>query len=530
VSARSRTSSTVLALAVCGLAYLYSAPYFPAINNPNENVRVQMTAAIVDFHTYRIDRIRERWGFTNDAACVDQGPTGARMPCVSPTPPQGMERHLYSVKAPLGSVLGVPAYAALRAIRGDGPITQADAIRACRLGGTILPILALLFAVRRFFEADLGSSPLALETGFFALALGSVAFGYALLFVSHTTSAVFAFVAFARLALARRDRRIGFTDAAFAGFLTSGTTALEYPALFVSVALSIFALVAVRSVPKLAAFAAGALVPVLIVMHFQAVAFGSPFRPGHLFVENPGFRVFHQQGFFGADALHLDAAARLLVDPRLGAFTTTPFLLLAPIGALALFRDERRRTDARFALGILAALYVPVVFLSNWDGGWVIGPRYLVTVLPFAIWLAAHGARAVFAAGPTLAAIPLGLFAASLTVSGIASTYYPHLPPEVRAPLADVYGPLIRDGFAPANVGLALGLPMSYSMLPLAILGAAIIVRCGASAPRRSVSILMTTLIVALVAISPQLAVSDRPEPVRAALAFIESHWSPPRR
>lgn len=530
MSSRVLPSSSFLALALCGFAYLYAWPLFPGINNPNENVRVQMTAAIVDFGTYRIDRIRERWGFTNDAACVDRTPDGRRHPCTLAPPTEGTTRALYSVKAPLTSLLGVPAYAVFRTIRGDAAISQVEATRVCRLFGTLLPVLALLVVARRFLELDLGANPLALETGFFALALGSVAFGYALLFVSHTTSALFTFTAFAQLVLARRTGRIGVLDAAFTGFLASGVTALEYPAFFVSVGLCLAAARVIRPFPKLLAFGLGALVPVLLVMHFQATAFGSPFSPGHLFVENPGFRAYHEQGFFGADGIHLDAAVRLLADARLGALPTTPFLLLAPIGAIALLRDPHRRADARLAIGLLLALFLPVVFLSNWDGGWVIGPRYLVTVLPLAIWLAAHGASVIASAGAGLEALPLGLLLASLVVSGSMSTYYPHLPPELRAPLVELVGPLIRDGFAPSNLGLVLGLPMRVSMLPLGLLAIGIVVRCARARadglPGRSAGA-GSVVVVALLALTPSL-VLPAPDPgARAAFAFVESHWSP---
>ncbi len=54
------------------MAYLYAFPYQPTINNPNENVRFYMTAAIVEEGTYAIDTPRTRWGWVNDAG-VSEG-------------------------------------------------------------------------------------------------------------------------------------------------------------------------------------------------------------------------------------------------------------------------------------------------------------------------------------------------------------------------------------------------------------------------------------------------------------------------
>ena len=85
-----RRSRTWAAIAICAAVYLYAFPYQPEVNNPNENVRFFMTAAIVDEGTYAIDAIRARWGWVNDAAVY--------------------EGHVYSVKAPGTSLMGVPGY------------------------------------------------------------------------------------------------------------------------------------------------------------------------------------------------------------------------------------------------------------------------------------------------------------------------------------------------------------------------------------------------------------------------------------
>jgi hypothetical protein len=79
-----------VAWGLCCAAYLVASPYFERLNNPNENVRFFMTAAIVDDHTFAIDHVRELWGWVNDAAIYGG--------------------HAYSVKAPGTSYLGVPAY------------------------------------------------------------------------------------------------------------------------------------------------------------------------------------------------------------------------------------------------------------------------------------------------------------------------------------------------------------------------------------------------------------------------------------
>src|SRR4051794_30863954 len=96
---------TALAVACLALIYLWVFPYHSRVNNPNENVRVFMTVALVDDHTFAINRIEGDWGYTNDKA-VRSG-------------------KLYSSKAPGTSYLGVPAYWLLTKITGrdSHPVT-----------------------------------------------------------------------------------------------------------------------------------------------------------------------------------------------------------------------------------------------------------------------------------------------------------------------------------------------------------------------------------------------------------------------
>ena len=70
-------------------------PYLSAINNPNENVRIYMTMALVDDGTLCIDQAVSRFGWVNDMARV---------------PAKDGSSHYFSVKGPAISFAGVPAY------------------------------------------------------------------------------------------------------------------------------------------------------------------------------------------------------------------------------------------------------------------------------------------------------------------------------------------------------------------------------------------------------------------------------------
>src|SRR5262245_21649246 len=127
-------------LFVCA-AYLIPVPYFERLNNPNENVRVWATRAIVEHHTLNIDAVVAEWGYVNDKAKND--------------------RHVYSGKAPGASFLGVPVMfveSKLRHLVGWGAPGKREATFWLRLFAVKLPMLGFLFAFARYVLRVTGSA------------------------------------------------------------------------------------------------------------------------------------------------------------------------------------------------------------------------------------------------------------------------------------------------------------------------------------------------------------------------------------
>src|SRR5688572_22387445 len=91
-----RSKVVALFFVLIALPFTLIFPYIHSINNPNENVRVYLTMAIVEHGTFRIDKVLERHGYVNDMARAVDPKTG--------------EPHLYSIKAPAVSFLGVAPY------------------------------------------------------------------------------------------------------------------------------------------------------------------------------------------------------------------------------------------------------------------------------------------------------------------------------------------------------------------------------------------------------------------------------------
>lgn len=502
---------------LCAFAYVYVFPYQSTLNNPNENVRFYMTAAMVESGTYAIDAQRERWGWVNDAA-VHGG-------------------HVYSVKAPGTSFLGVPGYAAyLSAVKLLGrDFDRTQALWVCRFTGTILPTLLGVW----FFMAFLQRRALALRLcSVVAIWLGSLLYGYGMLFVSHTLSAVVAFAGFAFLYEVERGARSPTPlSAAWFGLLAAATTWFEYPGLVVSVVLLGYALYALRSWRLRVVWLLGSLPPALLMMHFQYRAFGSPFTPGHLFVESDAFRAAHEQGLYGAVGVSPKAIYGLLLDPGAGLFPLTPLLWLALPGLWLQLRDraERAGAIANSALCVLSCLAISA--MNNWRGGWTVGPRYLAVCVPFLAFAAAVALDRLARRAPLSAAgLGLGTAAAALVGSGVASAYYPHLPPELTRPLPQLFSVLIAHDFAPPNVGNWLGVWGSASMLPLLAAGLAALGVCalaafrdtdGVAAARRMFAALGVALVAFGVCMVPLWWRSGSEAGVTKAVAFVTRRFQP---
>ena len=164
------------AWAVLVALYVLAFPYHPGLRSPNELARLWQTRAWVDHGTLSMNRALQEYGRVGDLSVKDG--------------------RYYSSKAPLLSAAAVPLYALLRAAQGgDGHrVPELALVFLARLLLTVAPTLLLLALLRRFLAAHLPAPlPDALTLTY---ALGSLAFSYSLLFMSHKPSAVLLFASF----------------------------------------------------------------------------------------------------------------------------------------------------------------------------------------------------------------------------------------------------------------------------------------------------------------------------------------------
>jgi hypothetical protein len=434
-------------LAAIAIVYLYVFPYFPRIHSANELPRAYLVKAIVDDHTFAIDRGVATWGATADVSTS----TG----------------HQYSNKAPGSSLLAAGPYAVVRAVFGEPSLPAT--LWICRVFAGILPMLAFLLLLWGFL-ARFAPDPEVRRLVVIAYALGSLAMTYSILFYSHQLGAICIASAWI-LGVDVADQRRGLPAMAAAGFLAGAAPLVDYQAVFAAVPIAVYVVVRLRRRPELwralAAAASGAAVPIAILLAYHAICFGSPWRTGY--DASTTFAVFHQHGFLGITALRWEAFWGSLVRPDNGLITLSPWWLLAIPG---LGRLWRRGDRATVLVGVsVAAIYILFISSINfWRGGWEVGPRYIAAMLPFLLPPIAVQLQD-WAARPVRFGVAAGAIGVGVGVYVLSSATFPYWPDSVRHPLYDVTFRLLGDDVVAPNLGSALGVPGIAGILPYLAIG-----------------------------------------------------------
>ncbi|HZL18224.1 MAG TPA: hypothetical protein VFG23_10800 [Polyangia bacterium] len=492
------------------LATLMVSPYYERLNNPNENVRVWATRAIVEHKVLNIDAVSREWGWVNDKAKTGQ--------------------HLYSSKAPGVSFLGVPVLfvqTKLRALVGWPAPDKHQTTFWLRVFAVKLPMAVFLWAFARYVERKTRSA-LARDLLVIALGLGTLLYPYGGMFVGHALAAAAVFSAF--MCLDRDDRRPAAGWAlAGAGLLAGLAVILEYQAILVSAALAIYALTRYRG--RVWAFGAGTLPPAIALGAYHQALFGRPWAFPYGYIEHPAFVAAHRAGFHGLSLPDLSVVPTFLFSPAYGLFAFSPVLLVGLGGMIYLLLRGPRR-EAALVAAVCLCMFVFLAGMSNWRAGWCVGPRYIATVAPFLLlplielWPRLRAERWVV---PAI----VGLTIPSVLLNVVSGAVYPHYPEQFDSPVFDLAFPLLGAGYVPYGLGWLLGLPGPWAMAPLAlvVLAALALVSSGDDPrPARAGAHLAIALGIAAAFLVPFSAYGRAPRAdENRATANVRALWDPPR-
>jgi hypothetical protein len=459
----------LLLFGLLALSYLYILPRWA---DWNQNSRFNLVLALVNDGTVTIDRYVENTG--------DYAYYGG---------------HYYSDKAPGLSLLGAPVYAVFRWL-APGPALerwQAAAQQSRALSETLRPdgtglrpdkiayflglvvttavtvafpsalLGVLIFVVAADFVPDVRAR---LATALL-YGLATSAFPYANTFVGHQPSAFLLFAAFALL-LAIRRRGWPRRWLMAVGLLLGYAAITEYPAALIGGVLAAYALWTLgRPLTSLALLALGGLPPLVALAIYNAVAFGTPLPVGYthtaLFPEH-----FHS-GFMGLSYPRLEALWGLTFDVHRGLFFLSPFLLFAGPGFLVLWQRQGYRSEFWVLLLAPTSLLIAIASSAAWQGGFAVGPRYLLAALPLLVLTAGIGLAEAWRR-PNVRPIVLLLANWSVFAVWIETITGQTFPDYTRNPLFDLSLPRLTTGDIARNLGMAVGLTGWVSLLPLVVI------------------------------------------------------------
>jgi hypothetical protein len=466
VWSRERKIGLILSLTLV-LCYSY---FLPRWADPNQNSRLDMVIAVVEDGTFQIDPYVEN--------TVDYAKVGD---------------HYYSDKAPGAAFLGIPVYAALRGfldlpimdsvmerlvnnealkatLREEGTgllehkVRFAIAQTALTFVGAVLPTVLMGVLMYRLL-ARFTARPWPRIGVVLGYGLLTPAFAYAGSFYGHQLSAACLFAAFALVFVGTKP--LSTLALLTVGLLLGYSVVTEYPSVLIAGVLFLYTLYRLRDRRRIgwviltgAAIAAG-------WMFYNAYVFGSPLELGYSHSEL--WMDQHHTGFMSLTLPRWDATWGITFSPFRGLFVLSPLLLLAFPGFVLWYRSREHRPEMWVALASIGAMFLFNSSSIMWWGGFAVGPRYLLPMLPFmAVSLVAVFREWKGRAWARVSSVALGIWSLvatwGLTLAGQA------FPPDtLRNPLVEYAWPRWQVGNVARNLGVFLHLPGVLSLVPLLV-------------------------------------------------------------
>ncbi|MBW3563684.1 MAG: hypothetical protein KY459_03060 [Acidobacteria bacterium] len=428
----------LLSVACYALIALLVVPVYPHFVSPNEFSRWAATSSIVERGSPEISWLLPL--------------LGPRLEDISE-----IDGRRYSNKAPGGSFFAIPAYALAHAMIGPpGPATLRTSLFLCRIWTSTIPLL-LLGALLAYAAGKTGARPRRIALTVAALLFATPLFAYGLLFFSHALSALCVFGAWALLYLPAWKGSLW--RALGAGALCGVAVLNEYTTA-VPIAVFLAGLLVTGEWRRAATVIAGGAPFAIILALYQKLTFGSfvAVSSGHERFDQ--FRELAESGFFGIGFPSASNLVAELLSPSRGLLLMSPFLLMLP---LWITRARRRLPGA----AIVTLLVAPVLLLlvlsgyPNWHGGWGVGLRYLVPVIPLLVF------PMVYSPFNRLETALIGASAAAVTITTFGFSF---VPPEIPFPWVSLSGRLLlRDLSVPVWTDL-IAPPLVGRMIVLALL------------------------------------------------------------
>ena len=463
---RERAIALTLSLLLL-LCYTYTLPRWA---DPNQNSRLDMVVAVVEDGTFQIDDYVEN--------TVDYAKVGD---------------HYYSDKSPGAAFLGIPVYAVLKGLL-DLPVmdsmmdflTRNPTLQATlRKEGTglmehkvrfAIAQVALTFVASALPTALIGALMYLLLARFtaqswprIAVVLGygllTPAFAYAGAFYGHQLSAACLFAAFYLVFM--NTSRLPTRTLLAIGLSLGYSVVTETPSILIVGILFLYTFYRLQDRRRIAwVMLTGALIAAGWMIYNTAV-FGAPLELGYSHSEL--WTEQHETGFMSLTWPHWDAIWGITFGAFRGLFILSPWLLLAVPGFVLWWRSGEQRPEFWVALTSTLAMFLFNSSSIMWWGGFAIGPRYMLPMLPFMVLPIIHSWRAWSDRRQAMGLNLLLLTWSLVATWGLTLAEQAFPPDTLRNPLVEHAWPNWQTGNIARNLGMFLHLPGVVSLLPLLV-------------------------------------------------------------
>jgi hypothetical protein len=447
---------------------------FPRWADPNQNSRLDMVVAVVEDGTFQIDKYVEN--------TVDYAKVG--------------DHYYYSDKAPGAAFLGIPVYAGLKLVLDlpvmDGLMAKLSnnaAFKATlREDGSGIVEQKVRFALAQvvitFVVAVLPSALLGvllyralarftpniwLRVGVvLAYGLLTPAFAYAGAFYGHQLSTALLFGAFYLIFMG--EKRLPTASLLVVGLLLGYSVMTEYPTLLMAGILYLYAFYRLYRLGQWLRIGWVTLTGVLIAivwMGYNTAIFGGPLELGYSHSEL--WQDQHHTGFMSLTLPYWEAIWGITFGAFRGLFVLSPFLLLAIPGFVLWYRSGEHRPEFWVALSSVATIFWFNSSSIMWWGGFAIGPRYLLPMLPFLALAIIFGLRQWVRQRWFQGLVIVLCSWSFITTWGLTLAEQAFPSDTIRNPLLEYAWPNWQAGNIARNVGTILGFRGLWSLLPLLV-------------------------------------------------------------
>jgi hypothetical protein len=464
------TLAEIFLFLVLFTSYIY---IFPRWADPNQNSRLDMVVAVVDDGTFQIDRYVKN--------TVDYARVG---------------NHYYSDKAPGAAFLGIPIYwgvsfildlpwvnkiterlannqAFQATLNPEGTGILEEKVRFAIAQVIITMVVSalptaflgvLIFRMQKLFTigTDLRLA-VSLLYGLFTPVLA-----YAGAFYGHQLSALLLFWAFYKAFIHQPLQK---KDLLLIGLLLSYSIITEYPAALIAGGIGVYLLYGLiserRYLDLFWLVPLGAIILSIWMVYNQAV-FGGPLTLGYGSSEL--WTSQHQTGFMSLSTPTWEAFWGTTFGKFRGLFFYAPITLLFVPGLWMWWRSRVFRKEWFLTVYCVVSMLLFNSASVMWWGGFAIGPRYILPMLPFMaiswIFPLLYLQRNIFLR-PGVILLGLWSFVSIWSIS-MAGRSFP--PDSINNPLVEYAYPNIASGNIARNVGTVFGLGGIASLIPLFIL------------------------------------------------------------